>query len=468
MTDTQTPKLDYANPALRREIGLFGAVMLGLGSILGTGVFVSLAHATELAGPWVLLAIVLAGLLAYCNAMSSAQLAAAYPVSGGTYEYGYRVLNPMLGFTAGWMFLLAKSASAATAALALGHIFFRYLEVAVGRELLIGIFDVQAQTRYGTLELHATHGAVMLGLATIVSLIAATLGGLRRSSILNAIVVTITLAGLLWFVVMLFPGVWPFWRDDPANLYPIYRSVIATSRGLVDLLGATALSFVAFTGYGRLATLGEEVRHPTRTIPVAIAITLFISVLLYLAVGFVIAGRYLFPVDLFGTQTLASIASAFRQSSVVAPVVSLSAVTAMLGVLLNLILGLSRVWLAMGRRGDMPHILARVNEKTSTPVPATILSGLVIALLVLVGDVRTTWSFSAFTVLIYYAITNLACLRLAPEHRRYPRALAWIGLFACLSLAWFVEMKVWIAGSVLIVVGWIWFGIRRRWRVNFA
>lgn len=439
-------KLDYAHPSLRREIGLFGAVMLGLGSILGTGVFVSLAHATELAGPWVLLAIVLAGLLAYCNAMSSAQLAAAYPVSGGTYEYGYRVLNPALGFTAGWMFLLAKSASAATAALG--------LQIAVeveGRGYSIqkppGPFQLLEIAGFEWLLECAPYVAVLL--LTILALC-----GVRRSMGMNLILVATTMFGLLLFVA--YFGV------------QIDRTDFLQPRPRVSLdivLYATAFCFVAFTGYGRLATLGEEVRSPGHTIPRAILWTLGLSIGIYLAVAAV-----LFAV-VFGWQP----SEPMRSLTDVAAMsnhfwlrwsVTLAAVTAMLGVLLNLILGLSRVWLAMGRRGDMPRILARVNEKTSTPVPATILSGVVIALLVLVGDVRTTWSFSAFTVLIYYAITNWAALKLAPEHRRYPRFLAWVGLFACLSLAWFVEMKVWIAGTILIAVGLIWFRIRRRWRTD--
>jgi APA family basic amino acid/polyamine antiporter len=447
-------KLDYANPTLRREIGLFGAVMLGLGSILGTGVFVSLAHATELAGPWVLLAIVLAGLLAYCNAMSSAQLAAAYPVSGGTYEYGYRVLNPALGFTAGWMFLLAKSASAATAALGIGH--------AIKATLLA---EWMSSVHGGPNHIQVLADDIAIHIVPTVCvfiLILASLAGLRRTNISNSIIVSMTLGGLLVFVFSLFGRAAEIWHSRLFWTYDI------TPEGLTRIASATALSFVAFTGYGRLATLGEEVRDPATTIPRAIILTLLVSISLYLAVGFIVAARYSVVIT-FEPESLTSIAADFvGRSSVLVALISLAAVTAMLGVLLNLILGLSRVWLAMGRRGDMPRILARVNEKTSTPVPATILSGGVIALLVLVGDVRTTWSFSAFTVLIYYAITNWAALKLAPEHRRFPRFLAWIGLFACLSLAWFVDMKVWIAGTILIAIGLVWHRLRRGARASIA
>lgn len=435
MTSPMT-KLDYANPTLRREIGLFGAVMLGLGSILGTGVFVSLAHATELAGPWVLLAIVLAGLLAYCNAMSSAQLAAAYPVSGGTYEYGYRVLSPSLGFTAGWMFLLAKSASAATAALG------------VTAYLIDAGYADSIWNRMGIAGVQSF--AVP---ASILAVIIMTLGvvlGLRRSSAINSVLVTTTLVGLGVFTVAVIGKGEGNWMGGWS-----YVPTWATT------LHAAAIVFVAFAGYARVATLSEEVHSPTRTIPRAIVLSLLISAIVYALIGFILSrASRSYELGVKEPSALMTIASVNGYGRLYL-VVLVAAVTAMLGVLLNLILGLSRVWLAMGRRGDMPRILARVNEKTSTPVPATILSGMVIALLVLVGDVRTTWSFSAFTVLIYYAITNLACLRLAPEHRRYPRLLAWVGLFACLGLAWFVEMKVWIVGTILIAVGLLWHHFRK-------
>ncbi|MGF1635330.1 MAG: amino acid permease, partial [Phycisphaerae bacterium] len=143
-------------------------------------------------------------------------------------------------------------------------------------------------------------------------------------------------------------------------------------------------------------------------------------------------------------------------------VLAAGAITAMLGVLLNLVLGLSRVWLAMGRRGDMPTNLANVSEVTKTPVPAVVLTGLVIAVLVLLGDVKTTWTFSAFTVLVYYAITNAAALRLAPADRLYPRFFSWAGLVACVGLAFFVPWQVWAAGLGLLALGLAWHLIRRR------
>jgi APA family basic amino acid/polyamine antiporter len=224
----------------------------------------------------------------------------------------------------------------------------------------------------------------------------------------------------------------------------------------VGLLHATALMFVAYTGYGRIATLGEEVREPARTIPRAIVVTLLVSMVLYVGVAFT-------AVALFGPQPFAQVttrsaaplealAGAFSGPAVAA-VVTLGAITAMLGVLLNLILGLSRVLLAMARRGEMPEGLARVRADTGSPVAAVLATGVVVGALALAGDIRLTWSFSAFTVLVYYGLTNLAALRLPAEDRRFPRWIAWCGLVSCLGLAFFVPTAVWLAGLAVLVLG---------------
>jgi APA family basic amino acid/polyamine antiporter len=229
------------------------------------------------------------------------------------------------------------------------------------------------------------------------------------------------------------------------------------------LLEATALMFVAFTGYARIATLGEEMQDPARTIPRAIIATLVASAVVYIAVGAV-------GIATIGPDALAEAARAEVAPLVVAArtfgipgassIVAVGAMTAMLGVLLNLILGLSRVLLAMGRRGDMPGKLAEIGESGS-PIAAILAVGIAIAALALIGNVKVTWSFSAFTVLIYYAITNLAALRLPKDQRLYSSLFAWGGLAACLVLAFFVEREIWMAGLGLIAAGLLWHGIAR-------
>ncbi len=411
--------------------------MLGLGSILGTGVFVSIGVAAGVAGPAVILAIALAAVVATANALSSAQLAASHPVSGGTYEYGYRYLSPWAGFAAGWMFLAAKSASAATAALG----FSAYLLE------MLGLAGEERAWRIG------------VALAVTAVLTAIVLGGIRRSSRVNMVIVCITILALLAFVAGVAPAAW---RDGAANLRD-QSQTSAQTRFWPALLEAAALMFVAFTGYGRVATLGEEVRDPKRTIPRAIVVTLWATAALYILVSIAAvaaagAGRlgHLTRMQAAPLEAVARLADA----PAVAVIVSIGAMTAMLGVLLNLILGVSRVLLAMGRRGDMPAATGRVSE-SGTPGVAVIVVGAVIAALVLIGDVKTTWSFSAFTVLIYYAITNLSALRLPAEQRIWGRWWAWMGLVGCLGLAFWVQWQIWGIGLTILALGLVWKLTRR-------
>ena len=379
---------------LQRELGLGGAIVTGLGSIVGTGAFVAIGIASGRWGDLLLLAIPLAAIVAVFNGMSSAFLAGRFPVAGGTYEYGYQTLNQWLGFSAGWLFLLAKTASAATAALGVAL----YLDF---------------------------EGPVMPILA-VAAVTAMVVAGLRRTAWLNAALVLVSAAAIVWFAgssLVVGEGIANFsggWRPE-------------------DLAAAVAFLFVAYTGYGRIATLGEEVHDPGAIIPRAVVITLAMAAALYMLVelgGRAHAGPF------WGLE--AGIVNAGGA------VVGIGAIAAMLGALLNLILGLSRVWLAMGRRGDMPLSLARLDTR-SQPVTAILVSASLVAALTLIGDIGLAWSFSALTVLLYYGLTNLAALSV---DRRRPTA--WLGLGSCLFLSFFVPLGVWVSGAALVAAGLIW------------
>ncbi len=377
---------------LKRELGVSGAVLIGLGSILGTGVFVVIGLGVEMVGPSVLLAILVAALVATCNGLNSAQLAANYPVAGGTYEYGYRLLNPALGFTAGWMFLLAKSASAATAALAIAR------------------------------RLAGEGWEIPCALGIIAVMTAIILGGLRRTHWVNLVIVSVTLVTLVVFILM------GLGMDKPP--------ASGSSADVADFFEVCALIFVGYTGYGRIATMGGEIQDPRRNIPVAMFLTLGASALLYLGVAWAQLAGAPYP-------------ALWR----------IGEVTALLGVLLNLVLGLSRILYAMGRRLDMP---ARFGELSAGSQPSAAILGVavLICLLILPGDIKLAWSFSAFTVLIYYSICNLSALRLTNEQAFYPRLIGYVGLVSCLFLAFWVDWRIWSVGLLLIALGLGW----HRWR----
>ncbi len=412
---------------LLRVVGLPGAVMMGLGSIVGTGVFVSLGLAAGLTGASAVLALLLAACLAVCNGLSSAQLAASHPVSGGTYEYGYRYLHPWWGFLAGWLFVLAKSASAATAALG----FAAYLKQ---------LFDLSISNW-------------LLALAATVSITAVTLWGLKRSNVINTIIVSITLIALVLFSFILLSEI------EAKNFFPLFDGTDREDTPWASFWEASALMFVAYTGYGRIATLGEEIKNPVQNIPKAIIITLGISFLLYMmvsiaAIGSVGSGLFyqftqedMAPLELIAGAT---------GHPLLAKILAVGAVTAMLGVLLNLVLGVSRVVYAMGTKHDLPSSFARIGMDNKAPIVAILATGIIIATLTLMNDVKATWSFSAFTVLFYYAITNIAALRLPEENRLYPRVFSWVGLIGCLGLSVWVESSSLLLGLGILGVGVVW------------
>ncbi len=442
----QTWRVTSSQPppsTLERTIGPAQAVWLGLGSILGTGVFVSLsiaAGAVE-SGLELLVAVGLAALVATANGLSSAQLAAAHPVSGGTYAYGRRYLHPAAGFGAGWLYLLAKSASAATAALGCAGYLLHLTGLGSGSSTALGV-------------------GLAVALVAAVTWLAAA--GLRRSARVNTAIVLLTLLSLGALVAV-------GWVSDVADLARFRASAMeAGSAPMMSwsdpsaLLEATALMFVAYTGYGRIATLGEEVRDPRRTIPRAIVLTLVVAATVYLSVavtavavvGPAAFGELAAASAIGGGAPLEHVASALGEPWL-RIVVAVGAVTAMAGVLLNLVLGLSRVLFAMARDGELPPAIAAGRSGAHSPTRAVLMVGAVVGGLALIGDVRTTWSFSALTVLCYYGLTNLAALRLPSIDRRYPRWIAASGLLACLGLATFINTEAWAIGAALLAGGFV-------------
>ena len=412
--------------------------MMGLGSIIGTGVFVSLGLAAGLTGPAMILSLLLAGLLAVCNGLSTAQLAASHPVSGGAYEYAYRYIHPWWGFLAGWLFICAKSASAATAALGFGA-YFAYL------------FDITILQPWE------------LGLIATILITVVCLMGIHRTSAINFSIVSLTLFSLLAFVIILRNDVRAFHYEPFFDAYEDRENLF------YGFLSATALMFVAYTGYGRVSTLGEEMLNPEKNIPRAIIITLAISFLLYMAVAFVAIGTVgsssFFQMTISTNAPLEEVARSLNKTRL-AKILSLGAVSAMLGVLLNLILGVSRVIYAMSKKKDFPSLLSTVSKTTFIPFNSVLLSGFIILLLILLRDIQVTWSFSAFTVLVYYAITNASALKLPSDKRLYPSLYAVLGLAGCLGLSFWVEKNALILGVTLLLWGASWRILWQIWLRN--
>ncbi|MET9774287.1 APC family permease [Streptomyces sp. NPDC006367] len=407
-----------ADSELRRTLGVGDAVVVGLGSMVGAGIFAALAPAARAAGPGLLTALAVAAAVAYCNAMSSARLAARYPASGGTYVYGRERLGEFWGYLAGWSFVVGKTASCAAMALTVGAY----------------VWPGQAHS---------------VAVAAVVALTAVNCCGVQKSAWVTRVIVAVVLAVLASVVVVcLGPG-----RAGAVRLG------VGASEGAGGVLQAAGLLFFAFAGYARIATLGEEVRDPARTVPRAIPLALGITLAVYVCVAVAVLS-VLGPGGL-GRAT-APLADAVRAAGVpeLAPVVRVGAAVAALGSLLTLILGVSRTTLAMARDRHLPGALAAVHPRFRVPHRAEAAVGAVVAVLAATVDVRGAIGFSSFGVLAYYAVANASAWTLgsAPAARVVPA----VGLAGCLVLAFSLPVSSVVAGTGVLAVGVVVYGVRRR------
>jgi APA family basic amino acid/polyamine antiporter len=398
--------------ALRPQLGMFDAVATGLAAILGAGIFAVIAPAASIAGPALLVSLVIAASVAFCNALSSAQLAANFPRSGGTYEFGSRILGPWWGFASGWMFLTANTLGPGVIALAFGA----YLHAVLA--------EVPARVA-----------------AVLAALLMTTLNalGIRRSVRVTNVVVVLSIASLLAVVVLGLP------RGEASNLIPFAPG------GLGGTLQATALLFFAYTGYSRIATLVEEVRNPQRTIPRATVIALGTATLLYLAVAST-------ALAVLGSSGVSQSASPL-QSTMVAVGGGVGVAIVIAGALLTTfnegvsdLLGVSRVAFAMARQADLPQGMANLG-KEQNPWRSVLFVGAISIIVAGFAPFGVAVAVSSFGTLLYYTVTNLSALRLGKERRRFPWGLALAGLIGCIGLAFSLAPLDIAIGLAILALG---------------
>ncbi|MFC4054771.1 APC family permease [Actinomadura syzygii] len=405
---------------LARRLGVSDAVVVGLGAMIGAGVFAAFAPAARAAGSGLLFGLGTAAVVAYCNATSSARLAARYPESGGTYVYGRERLGPFWGHLAGWAFVVGKTASCAAMALTVGSY------VWPGHPHVVAV-------------------------AAVALLTGVNYAGVEKSAWLTRVIVAVVLAALAAVVVACLTS----------SAADAGRLDVGSGTSLGGVLEAAGLLFFAFAGYARIATLGEEVRDPSRTIPRAIPIALAIALAVYAAVAVAVlsvlgAGRLA-----VAAAPLAALADAAGLPSLGSAVRAAAAVAA-LGSLLALILGVSRTTLAMARDRRLPGALAAVHPRRRVPHRAELAVGLVVAVLAATVDLRGAIGFSSFGVLAYYAIANASAWTLGPDEGRPPRVIPVAGAAGCLVLAFALPLTSVLTGVAVLAVGAVLYLGRRR------
>jgi APA family basic amino acid/polyamine antiporter len=402
---------------LARRLGTADAVAIGLGSMLGAGVFVVFGPAARAAGTGLLVGLMIAAVIAYCNAAASAQLAAAYPTSGGTYIYGRELLGDWWGFTAGWGFVIGKTASCAVMALT----FASYT--------VPGSWWAQR----------------LVAIAAVLGLAALNYRGVTKTATATRILVAATFITLVVVVVSIAEG-------GNASISRLGGFPALGCGGLYGVLQAAGLLFFAFAGYARIATMGEEVRDPERTIPRAIPRALAITVVVYLIVG-------LAALVAVGPDQLAAapapLTDAVRAAGAAAavPVVRIGAALASLGALLALIAGVGRTSLAMARHHDLPRWLATVHPRFQVPHRAEAALAVLISILILTADLRGVIGFSSVGVLVYYGIANASAFTQPADQRRWPRAANVLGVAGCAVLVAALPITSVLAGLVVFAVG---------------
>ncbi|HEX7095079.1 MAG TPA: APC family permease [Acidimicrobiales bacterium] len=405
--------MSTADPPTRldRRLGVADAVVVGMGAMIGAGVFSAIGPAAKSAGAGLLIGLAIAAVVALCNATSSAQLAAVHPRAGGTYVYGTEQLGPLWGYVAGWGFVVGKTASCAAMA------------------LTFGAYAWPDHPR-------------PLAAAAVVALALVNLAGVTKSTAATRVILAVVLASLGAVVVACFFG----GTADVDNIGTLWRA------GPFDILQSAGLLFFAFAGYARIATLGEEVRDPARTIPRAVPIALGATLLVYATVA-VAALVAVGPAALASSTSPLATAVDAGDLDHLAPAVRIGGAVASLGVLLSLMLGVSRTAFAMAAERDLPRWLGAVHPRTRVPHRAEVALAVVVLVVVSLVDVRGAIGFSSFAVLVYYAIANASAFTLPAPPRTWPRAMTVVGVIGCLALAATLPGWTVLSGVAVLVAG---------------
>ncbi len=405
---------------LSRRVNLIDAVFIGLGAMIGAGIFASISPGVIAAGTGLIFGVLIAGAVAYVNATTMAQLAALYPESGGTYVYAKKRIGHFWGYIAGWGFVIGKIASCTAMALTFSYYAFPELPKL----------------------------AAILAVLTLTTI---NCFGVKKTA--NATRVILTCVLLVLTLIVLSPHM--------GGSVQLERLSGFFDKGFYGILQSAGMMFFAFAGYARLATLGEEVISPEKTIPNAIITSLGIALIVYLAV----IVTTLISVDSHILESSKSPLTLVVQSSkysYMAPLIQIGASIACLGALMSLLAGISRTVYAMALNSDLPKVLSKVHPKYKTPHVAEVAVALVIVAIISVADIRSAIGFSSFAILIYYAIANVAAITLKSKERLWPKWISILGLVSCLVIAFSHPLEA-IAGGILVfVIGIVLSGLVRK------
>jgi len=399
---------------LKKTFGLFDAFNIGIGAIIGAGIFVVTGIGASLAGPALLISLLISAGIAAFTALSFAELSILIPKEGGGYEFAHELISPFAGFITGWLWLFSNVVVGAVVSLGFAHYFALFFPIPV----------------------HITAVIACIIITTINYL------GAKELEVVNNALVVFKLFILVCFVVFGISAV---------NQGNITSSFLP--HGSIGILQGAAFMFFAFAGFARITVIGEEVKDPKKTIPRAILLALGVSTIIYLLVSYTAIG-------LVGYEALANSGSpladaAHQEGSIIVLLVSLGALAATFSVLLTTLLGTSRVSFAMARNKDLPKFFNKLHPKRSVPYVAILIFGVIMTLFAAFTDLTSAVAIANFASLFYYAVANYAALKI--DKPRYPKIIPIIGLLTCILLLFFLTPAAWIIGCLSIVIGLVYY-----------
>ncbi len=394
-------------------LGLFDALAIGIGAIIGAGIFVVTGIASGLAGPALILSLLIGACISTFTALSFAELAASIPKEGGGYEFAHELISPFAGFIAGWLWLISNVVLGVVVSLGFASYLATFIPLPVN-----------------------TMAALACLAITLVNYL-----GARQSSLVNDILVVTKLLILTFFIAFGLGAV------KSGNFSPFMPN------GISGVMQGAAIIFFAYTGFARITIISEEVKNPRKTIPLAIILALGISTVIYILVSFTAIG-------LVGYRELAASGSpladaAQSESKSAANLISIGAIVATLSVLLTTHLGLSRISFAMARNRDLPAYFMKLHPKRATPYNTILVFGLIMTIFAAFTDLIRAIAISNFASLLYYAITNYAALKM--EKPIHSRAFPVLGLTTTITLLFFISRDAWVTGGIALLAGTVYY-----------
>src|SRR5690349_14377048 len=446
--DELVASTEEAGSQLNRAVGLLDLTALGIGAIIGTGIFVILGEAIGDAGPAIILSFIAAGVTCAFSALSYAELASSIPVSGSAYTYGYATMGELLAWIIGWDLILEYGVSVAAVAVGWGQYFNELLDTLFGVSLPDAIASPPGDG--GTVNLPAVF--IVLAITALLIL------GVRESARANAVMVVVKIAIVILFIILAFTG---FSSD---NLKPF------NPEGFGGVWTAASVIFFAYIGFDAISTSGEEVKRPSRDLPIAIITSLAVCTLLYILVSTAAVGAIPYT-KLDGQEAPLAHVLDTLGFSWGATVISFGALIAITSVVLTILYGQTRIMFAMCRDGLLPRSFAKISEKRRTPVRITATFGILIAALAAFVPLEEIAKLVNIGTLFAFVITNIGVIvlrRTRPDLERGFRVpfvplFPLIGAILALFLMKYLERDTWIRFGIWLAIGFvIYFAYGRR------